>query len=240
MKLKESAFFSPWKKSYDQPRQHIKSRDIIAEKGPCIHDLAIRHVWMWELDHEENWALKNWCFWTVVLEKTLESPLDFKIKPVNPKGNQSWIFTGRTDAEAETPILWSLMQRTNSLEKILMLGKTECRRRRGQQKLRWLDGRTDSMDMSLSRLWELVMDREAWHAAVHWVTKIWTWLSNWSDELNCGVELVLTFSLRLKPALPIFFFFEDQLFLVDWNGKRYSEIQGWPSSGTSHPFLTSH
>ena len=110
----------------------------------------------------------------------------------------------------------------------------------GEQKLRWLDGRTDSMDMSLSRLWELVMDREAWHAAVHWVTKIWTWLSNWSDELNCGVELVFTFSLRLKPALPIFFFFEDQLFLVDWNGKRYSEIQGWPSSGTSHTFLTSN
>ena len=144
MKLKESAFFSPWKKSYDQPRQHIKSRDIIAEKGPCIHDLAIRHVWMWELDHEENWALKNWCFWTVVLEKTLESPLDFKIKPVNPKGNQSWIFTGRTDAEAETPILWSLMQRTDSLEKILMLGKIEGRRRRGLQRMRWLDDITNS------------------------------------------------------------------------------------------------
>ena len=92
------------------------------------------HVWMLELDHKESWALKNWCFWTVVLEKTLESPLDCqKIKPVNPKGNQSWIFVGRTDAEAETSILWPPdMLRANSLEKTLMLGKIEGRRRREQ------------------------------------------------------------------------------------------------------------
>ena len=100
----------PWKKSYDQPRQHIKKqRHYIANKGLSSqsYGFSSSHVWMWELDCGESWALKNWCFWTVVLEKTLESPLDCKeIQPVNPKGNQSWIFTERTDAEAETPILW--------------------------------------------------------------------------------------------------------------------------------------
>ena len=96
---------------------------------------------MWELDHKEGWAPKNGCFWTVVLEKTLESPLDCKeINPVNPKGNQSWIFIGRTDAEAEASIFGHLMWRSGSLEKILMLGKTEGRRRRGWQWLRWIDG----------------------------------------------------------------------------------------------------
>ena len=103
---------APWKKSYDQPRQHIKKqRHYFANKGPSSqsYGFSSNHVWMWELDCKESWALKNWCFWTVVLEKPLESPLDSKdIKPINPKGNQSWIFIGRTDAEAETPILWPL------------------------------------------------------------------------------------------------------------------------------------
>ena len=101
---------TPWKESYDEPKQHIKKqRHCFANKGPSSQGFGFSssHVWIWELDYKESWALKNWCFWTVVLEKTLKSPLDSKeIQPVNPKGNQSWIFIGRTDAEAETPILW--------------------------------------------------------------------------------------------------------------------------------------
>ena len=102
--------YASWKKSYNQPRQHIqKQRHYFANKGPSSqsYGFSSSHVWMWELDYKESWAPKNWCSWTVVLEKTLESPLDYKeIKPVHPEGNQSWIFIGRTDAEAETPIIW--------------------------------------------------------------------------------------------------------------------------------------
>ena len=163
------------------PRQHIiKQRHQFADKGlySQSNGFSSGHVWMWELDHKESWALKIWCFWTVMLEKTLESPLDGKIKPVNPEGNQPWIFIGRTDVKLKLQYFSHLMRRTNSLEKTLMLGKIEGRRRTGWQRIKWLNDTTNSMEMSLRKLREIVKDREVWGAAVHRVAKgrTWTWL----------------------------------------------------------------
>ena len=137
---------------------------------------------MWDLDYKESWVLRNWCFWSVVLEKTLESPLDCKeIQPVHPKGDQSWVFTWRTDIEAETPVLGHLMRRADSFERTLMLWKIEGRRRRGRQRKRWLGGITNLMNVSLSELREMVMVREAWHAEIHGVAKSRTRVSDWTE-----------------------------------------------------------
>ena len=132
------------------------------------------------VDHKESWMLKNWCFRIVLLEKTLESPLGCKeIKPINPKGNQSWIFIGRTDLNLKLQYFGHLIWRADSLEKTLMLGKIKGRWRRGWQRMRWLYSITDSMDMSLSKPQEIVEDRGAWHAAISRVAKSQIQLSNW-------------------------------------------------------------
>ena len=146
------------------------------DKGPYSqsYGFSSSHVWIWESDHKEVWALKDGCFQSVVLEKTFESPLDSKkIEPVNLKGNQSWIFIGTLMLKLNLQYFDHLMRR---LEKILMLGKTEGKRRRGWQKMRWLESITDSVDMNLSKLQEIVKNRIAWSAVVHRVTKSWAWL----------------------------------------------------------------
>ena len=140
------------------------------------------HVWTWELDYKESWAQKNWCFWTVVLEKTPESPLDWEeIQPVHAKGDQSWVFIGRTDAKAEASILWPPDAKSWLIWKDPDAGKDWGQEENGTTE----DDITDTVDMSLGGLQELVMDREAWSAEVHGIAKSQTLLSDWSCDWCC-------------------------------------------------------
>ena len=181
MKVKDTCFL---KGKLWPPRQHIQEqRNYFANKGLSsqCYGFSSSHVWMWELDCEESWVLKNWCFWTVVLEKTLESPLDFKeIQPVHPKGDQSWIFFGRTDAEAEPPLLWPPDSKNWLIGKDCGAGEDWKWEQKGTTEdemvgwHHWLSGH------EFEHFRELVMGREAWHAAVHGVAKSGTQLSDWT------------------------------------------------------------
>ena len=193
MKLKDACSL---KESYDKLRQCIKKqRHYFANKvlSSQNYDFSSSSVQMWELDHKEGWAPKNWCFWTVVLEKALESPLDCKeTQPVNPKGNQPWIVIRRTDAEA--PILLPSDSKSQLIRKELDAGKDWRQEEKGPQRMRKLDGITDSMDMSWSNFWKMLKDREPWHAAVHGVGKSQTQLNDLTDTFTsyklCIIQMI--------------------------------------------------
>ena len=188
---------TPWKKNYDKTRQHIKKqRHYFADKGPSSqsYGFSSSQVWMWELDHKEGWVPKNdafelWC-WRRLLRVpwTTRRSNQSILKEISPGCSLEGLVS-----KLKLQYFGHLMRRAESFEKTLMLGKIEGRKRRERQRMRWIDGITDSMDVSLSELWELVMHREAWRAAVHEVTKSWTRLSNWTELKPLALYIDLRF-----------------------------------------------
>ena len=161
-----------------------KQRHYLANKGPCSqsYGFSSSHVWMWKLDHKESWALRTWCFWTVVSEKTLDSPFYYKeMKPVRPKGNQSWIFIGRTDSAAEAPILWPPYGKSWLIWKDPDAGKDWGQKEKGTTEDEMFAWHHQLNGLDLGGFQELVMDREVWRAAVHRVTKNQTRMSDWTE-----------------------------------------------------------
>ena len=184
MKLKDTCCLE--EKLWPTWTAYKKQRHYFPDKGPSSqdHGFSSSHLWTWELDYKESWGPKNWCFWTVVLEKTLESPLDCKeIKPVHSEGDQSWIFIGRTDAEAEAPILWPPHAKNWLLGKDPDAGK-DWRQEKELSEDEMVGWQSVLMDMSLRKLWGLMIDREAWRAADHGVENSWIPLSDWTELLK--------------------------------------------------------
>ena len=200
---------APWKKSYNKPRQHIKKQEHhFADKGlySQIYGFSSSHVWMWELDHKEGWALKN-CFWAVVLKKTLESPLHCEgVKPVHPKGLTAYSLEGLM-LRLKLQNFGHLLRRADSLEKSPMVGKP------GQEeKGRWLDAITNSMDKCLSKLREMAKNREAWRAAVHEVAKNQTQLRDWTTTRAIHFPLSMAFAVSHNFLYAMFLFLSSSIY----------------------------
>ena len=180
-----------------------KQRHYFLDKGPSSqsYGFSSSHVRMWELDHKIDWTLKNWCFQTMMVEKTLGSPLDCKIKPIHPKGNQPWIFIGRTDAKAEAPMLRPTGAKIRLIGKKPDAGKDKGRWRRGWQRTRWLDGITDLMDVILRQLQKMLKDKEAWHAAVHGGAKSQAQLRTWKTTTFISIGIFICILWKKKILL---------------------------------------